>query len=213
MILHCKNCKNKFSIIKEEINIEGKIVQCRHCNEQWIYESKTRYLENRLGELGDDLNKTEIKLNIKKDEHKDKITNLENDLKIKIEELNKQKKLEEKVLAFEKRLSNTEKSNSEQKELATKISNIEHQIESTLENIYTKNQDIEKKTNYIESKINLYNREENLNNHENLDKIKVNSNDVVDIRAFDQEGKKNNDQSSKNKKRKKFSFFTPNQIE
>ena len=213
MILHCKNCKNKFSIIKEEINIEGKIVQCKHCNEQWIYESKTRYLENRLGELGDDLNKTEIKLNIKKDEHKDKITNLENDLKIKIEELNKQKKLEEKVLAFEKRLSNTEKSNSEQKELATKISNIEHQIESTVENIYTKNKDIEKKTNYIESKINLYNREENLNNHENLDKIKVNSNDVVDIRAFDQEGKKNNDQSSENKKRKKFSFFTPNQIE
>ena len=213
MILHCKNCKNKFSIIIEEINIEGKIVQCKHCNEQWIYESKTRYLENRLGELGDDLNKTEIKLNIKKDEHKDKITNLENDLKIKIEELNKQNKLEEKVLAFEKRLSNTEKSNSEQKELATKISNIEHQIQSTVENIYTKNKDIEKKTNYIESKINLYNREENLNNHENLDKIKVNSNDVVDIRAFDQEGKKNNDQSSKNKKRKKFSFFTPNQIE
>jgi len=213
MILHCKNCKNKFAIIKEEIDIVGKIVQCKHCNEQWIYESKTRYLENRLGELGDDLNKTEIKLNIKKDEHKDKITNLENDLKIKIEELNKQNKLEEKVLAFEKRLSNTEKSNSEQKELATKISNIEHQIESTVENIYTKNKDIEKKTNYIESKINLYNREENLNNHENLDKIKVNSNDVVDIRAFDQEGKKNNDQSSKNKKRKKFSFFTPNQIE
>ena len=212
MILHCKNCKNKFSIIVEESNLEGKIVQCRHCNEQWIYESKTRYLENRLAELGEDLNKTEIKLNIKKDEHKDKIINLENDLKIKIKELNKQKQLEEKVLAFEMRLSTTEKSNSEQKELETKISNIENQIKLTHEDIYNKNKDIEKKTNYIESKISSYNREEKFENEDDVDKITVNSNEVVDIRVFDKENKENKNQLSENKKRKKFRFFTPDQI-
>ena len=125
MILHCKNCKEKFSIIeKESYNegkwesyIEGKIVQCRHCNEEWIYESKSKYLENRLAELGEDLDKTEIILNVKKNENKDKIINLENNLETKKEELNDQKKLEEKVLAFEKRLTDTEKVNSEQIDL------------------------------------------------------------------------------------------------
>ena len=175
MILHCKSCKNKFSVIEEEINLEGKIVQCRHCNEQWIYESKTRYLENRLAELGEDLDKTEIKLNLKKDEHQSKIKNLENDLKIKIEELDKQKKLEEKVLAFEERLSNTEKSNSEQ----------------------------------IEKKISSYERKEDINNSEPEHQIKVNSSDVVNIRVFDQDGKKNKEQLNDSKKRKRFRFFTP----
>ena len=46
MILHCKNCKKKFSSMEEESNIEGKIVKCRYCNEEWIYESKSKYLEN-----------------------------------------------------------------------------------------------------------------------------------------------------------------------
>ena len=209
MILHCKSCKNKFSVIEEEINLEGKIVQCRHCNEQWIYESKTRYLENRLAELGEDLDKTEIKLNLKKDEHQSKIKNLENDLKIKIEELDKQKKLEEKVLAFEERLSNTEKSNSEQIELETKISDIETQIKTTHENIYNKNKDIEKKTIYIEKKISSYERKEDINNSEPEHQIKVNSSDVVNIRVFDQDGKKNKEQLNDSKKRKRFRFFTP----
>ena len=61
MILHCKNCKKKFSIIEEESYIEGKIVQCKHCKEEWIYESKSKYLENRLDDLSEDLDKTEIK--------------------------------------------------------------------------------------------------------------------------------------------------------
>ena len=153
MILHCKNCKNKFSIIVEEINLEGKLIQCIHCNNEWIYESRTRYLENRLTELGDDVKKTEIKLEIKNGAHKSKILNLEDDLKCKIEELNKQKELEQKVLAFEERLSITEKSNSEQIELEAKILDIESQIKSTHENIFSKNKDIEKKTVYIEKKI------------------------------------------------------------
>ena len=209
MILYCKNCKKKFSLIVEEVNLEGKIVQCRHCSEQWIYESKTKYLENRLVELGEDLNKTEIKLNIKKDEHKNKIINLENDLKNKIEELNNQKKLEEKVLAFEKRLSETEKVNLEQIKLETKISSIEKQIQITHEDIYGKNKDIEKKTNYIESKISSYNEPinyESLNN----EKIMINSNEVVDIRTYEEENIKDKNKLGDNIGKKKFRFFTPN---
>tara|TARA_B100000787_G_C16160441_1_gene281128 strand:+ start:687 stop:1313 length:627 start_codon:yes stop_codon:yes gene_type:complete len=207
MILHCKSCKNKFSVIDQEITLEGKIVQCRHCDEQWIYESKTRYLENRLAELGEDLNKTEIKLNIKKDEHKNKIVDLENNLKTKIDELENQKKLEEKVLAFEMRLSNTEKNNSEQKELETKISNIENEIKLTHEGIYNKNKDIEKKTNYIESKINSFNDIENLNVNDETNKISVNSNDVINIRPLDLENKQN--KKKLNETKKKFNFFRP----
>ena len=112
--------------MEEESYIEGKIVQCRHCNEEWIYESKSKYLENRLAELGEDLDKTEIILNVKKNENKDKIKKLENNLKIKTEELDNQKKLEEKVLAFEKRLTATEKNNSEQIDLEIKITDIDH---------------------------------------------------------------------------------------
>jgi len=209
MILHCKNCKNKFSIIEEESNLVGKIVQCRHCNEEWIYESKSKYLENRLAELGEDLYKTEIKLNIKKDEHKEKIINLENNLKIKKEELNNQKKLEEQVLAFEKRLTDTEKTNSEQIDLEIKIVDIEKKIKSMHEDIYTKNKDIEKKTNYIETKISSYNHEGNVNSHDDVQKIKVNSREVVDLRVFDNDNKRNKDQETDNKKRKKFRFFTP----
>jgi len=209
MILHCKNCKNKFSIIEEESNLIGKIVQCRHCNEEWIYESKSKYLENRLAELGEDLYKTEIKLNIKKDEHKEKIINLENNLKIKKEELNNQKKLEEQVLAFEKRLTDTEKTNSEQIDLEIKIVDIEKKIKSMHEDIYTKNKDIEKKTNYIETKISSYNHEGNVNSHDDVQKIKVNSREVVDLRVFDNDNKRNKDQETDNKKRKKFRFFTP----
>ena len=207
MILHCKSCKNKFSVIDQEITLEGKIVQCRHCDEQWIYESKTRYLENRLAELGEDLNKTEIKLNIKKDEHKNKIVDLENNLKTKIDELENQKKLEEKVLAFEMRLSNTEKNNSEQKELETKISNIENEIKLTHEGIYNKNKNIEKKTNYIESKINSFNDIENPNVNDETNKISVNSNDVINIRPLDLENKQN--KKKLNETKKKFNFFRP----
>ena len=209
MILHCKNCKNKFSIIEEESNLVGKIVQCRHCNEEWIYESKSKYLENRLAELGEDLDKTEIKLNIKKDVHKEKIINLENNLKIKKEELNNQKKLEEKVLAFEKRLTDTEKTNSEQIDLEIKIVDIEKKIKSMHEDIYTKNKDIEKKTNYIETKIGSYNHEGNVNSYDDEQKIKVNSSEVVDLRVFDKDNKRNKDQETENKKRKKFRFFSP----
>ena len=212
MILHCKKCKKKFSTIEEDSYLEGRIVQCRFCNEEWIYESKSKYLENRLAELGEDLDKTEIILNVKKNENKDKIINLENKLKIKTEELDDQKKLEEKVLAFEKRLTDTEKANSEQIELEIKIADMEKQIKSTYEDIYSKNIDIEKKANYIESKISSYNSEKNIDSHDDEQKIKVNSSEVVDLRVFDKNNKRNKDQETENKKRKRFRFFSPDQI-
>jgi hypothetical protein len=77
------------------------------------------------------------------------------------------------------------------------------------EDIYTKNKDIEKKTNYIETKISSYNHGGNVNSHDDVQKIKVNSREVVDLRVFDNDNKRNKDQETDNKKRKKFRFFTP----
>ena len=42
MILHCKNCKEKFSIMEDESEIEGNLVHCKHCHQEWIYESKSK---------------------------------------------------------------------------------------------------------------------------------------------------------------------------
>ena len=54
-ILHCKNCKKKFSIIEEESYIIGKIVK----EEVQRHSGDIIYLENRLAELTEDLDKTE----------------------------------------------------------------------------------------------------------------------------------------------------------
>ena len=54
MILHCKNCKKKFSTIEEDSYLEGRIVKCRFCNEEWIYESKSKYLEKLGIKVNDD---------------------------------------------------------------------------------------------------------------------------------------------------------------
>ena len=212
MFLHCKNCKQKFSIIENEAEIEGNLVHCRHCHHEWIYESKSKYLENRLAELSEDLDKTDAMLSLKKNEHKEKILNLEENLKIKKKELEDQNNLEERVLAFEKRLTKTEKANSEQVELEIKITDMEKQIKSTYEDIYSKNTDIEKKANYIESKISLYNREANLKSNDDEQKIEVNSSDVVNLRVFEKDNKRNKDKGNENKKKRKFHFFSPDKI-
>ena len=120
------------------------------------------------------------------------------------------KKIRRKSLAFEKRLTDTEKSNSEQWELEIKITDMEKQLKTTSEDIYTKNKDIEKKTNYIETKINSYNNPENIPSHKEEQKIKVNSSEVVNLGVFDKDNKRNKDQETENKKRKKFRFFFTN---
>ena len=125
--------------------------------------------------------------------------------------MEEQNKLEKKVLAFEKRLNNTEKTNSEQIDLEIKIADKEKEIKSIHEDIFSKNIDIEKKTNYIQNKIKSYNRETNINTNEDVQKIKINSSQVVNLRGFEKESKKNKDEGTENKKRKKFSFFSPDQ--
>ena len=62
MLLDCKNCKKKFTLIDDEIKLEGQLVKCIHCNQEWIYE-KYNYLENRLTTLNQDLYRTEVELN------------------------------------------------------------------------------------------------------------------------------------------------------
>ena len=53
MMIHCKNCKKKFYHLNEGDELEGKVIQCKYCNEQWLYETKTKYLESRLSELNE----------------------------------------------------------------------------------------------------------------------------------------------------------------
>ena len=211
MMLHCKNCKKKFYLIDEGSELEGKLIKCKHCNEQWIYESKTQYLENRLLELTSDLVKTESQINLRKKEQEEKISSLEDDLNSKKEELNKQKELADKVTAFENRLKQTEQLNLEELELDNKVNKIRKEIRTTSANIESKNKDIEEKTNYIESKINSYN-EDASKTYSEEQKIKVNSSDVVDIgngykKSSDEKHNKNIE-----KKEKKFKFFSPGLI-
>ena len=72
---------------------------------------------------------------------------------------------------------------------------------------------MKKKTNYIETKINSYNNPENIPSHKEEQKIKVNSSEVVNLGVFDKDNKRNKDQETENKKRKKFRFFSPTSID
>ena len=173
--------------------------------------SKSKYLENRLAELSKDLEKTETMLNLKKNEYKETISNLENNLKIKKKELQEQNKLEEKVLAFEKRLTNTEKTNIEQIDLENQIADMEKEIKSVYDDIDSKNVDIERKTNFIETRIKSYNSEKNLKMKNDDEKIIINSSEVVNLRGFEKENKNNKDQVTEVKKKRKFRFFSPDQ--
>tara|TARA_A100000164_G_scaffold279922_1_gene252163 strand:+ start:236 stop:844 length:609 start_codon:yes stop_codon:yes gene_type:complete len=197
----------------EGASLEGKVVECKYCNHQWIYETKTKYLENRLAELNQDLDNTEVKINLKKKEHQDKINQLENNLKTKKEELQYQKELQEKVAAFENRLKETEKLNSEEMKLDNKITKIKKEIRSTVEDISNQNKDIEDKTNYLETKINSYNHEDfkKYDHSQKEEKNQVHNSEVVDInKNVNKTAQKAEDQQNENKKIKKIKFFSPN---
>ena len=217
-MLICKSCKDKFYIPNENSSLEGKMVKCTKCNANWIYESKTKYLEDRLSDLFIDLDNTENKINLRKKEREDKISTLINDLNLKKEELEKQENLEEKVRTFEDRLKVTEKLNLEELDLDKKAHKIQKEIRITSANIEAKNKDIEEKANNLESRINSYNNKEHYqeNNSEKTMNyiVKKNLNDqdgeVVDIRT----GTKKTSDTSQNepsdeKKDKKFKFFSP----
>lgn len=207
-MIHCNSCRQKFYIMNDGSELEGQLIKCKHCNNQWIHESRTKYLENRLAELNKDLDDTENKINLKKKEHHAKINQLQNDLKNKKEEFDKQALLQEKVNLFENRLKNTDKINSEELELGNEINKIQNRIKKTSENILTQNNDIEKKTNYLNTKITSYNSEyiEKENKHLNE---QISENDSSEIININKNLNKSENQSEDNKKIKKFRFFSP----
>ena len=218
MMLVCKSCKDKFYIPNENSSLEGKMVKCKKCNAQWIYETKTKYLEDRLSDLVTDLDNTENKINLRKKEREDKISLLLTELNLKKKELENQKNLEEKVSTFENRLKVTEKLNLEELDLDKKAHKIQKEIRTTSANIEAKNKDIEEKTNNLETRINSYNNEQqnNINNQEKtlnyLNKKKLNDQDgeVVDIRTGEKKTTDiSQDKSINEKKDKKYNFFSP----
>ncbi|MDB4845576.1 zinc-ribbon domain-containing protein [Candidatus Pelagibacter sp.] len=203
MIIDCKNCNSKFTLDEEESKLDGQTIKCLHCQDEWVYMSKSRYLENRLEELDQDLYKTELKLNEINNKHIEKIVKLENNLKIKKEQLSKQKILEDKVSLYEKRITQAEKSNSEQADLEIKIAKMENEIENVTENIFSKNKNIEKKANYLEMKINSY---KNKKNDKNEIKTHIKS-DIVNFKSFEQEEKNTKKKSSLESKIKSKLFW------
>ena len=213
-MIHCKNCKKKFYHSNENDELEGKVIQCKFCDEQWLYVSRTKYLENRLNELNDDLDNTESKINLRKIEIQDQINQLDEDLIKKKTELDEQKILIDKVTAFENRLKETEKLNAEELELQTKAGKIKKQIKATSDDISNQNKDIEEKANYLETKINSYKKDEIFEN-KSLDKMnsKTANNDVIDIninKSFKKLKEDDLDKSEDNKERKRGTFFSPN---
>tara|TARA_B100001057_G_scaffold348052_1_gene349382 strand:+ start:720 stop:1322 length:603 start_codon:yes stop_codon:yes gene_type:complete len=197
--------------MNEGSELEGKVIECKFCNEKWLYESQTKYLENRLIELNSDLDETEAKINLRKKDYQDNIDKLENDLKTKKDELDTQKILQDKVTAFENRLKDTEKLNSEGLKLNDKISKIKKEIRTTSENISSSNKDIEEKTNYLESRVNSYNENNAQDNQFRDFKPEVRNNDVVNIKNhFNQSKEQDKDEIEDNKKNKRSKFFSPN---
>lgn len=213
MMIHCNNCKKKFYLINENSELEGKIVQCKYCNEKWLYESKTKYLENRLTALNTDLDNAESKINLRKKECQEKITKLEEDLDLKKNEFELQKILQDKVSVFENRLKETEKLNSEELELNDKVGEVKKQIRTTTENISSYNKDIEEKTNYIESRINSYNKDKNEDELLNRNSSNDINSEVVNIKRHLNPSSENNENYSEdNKEKKRNRFFSPNFI-
>ena len=212
-MIHCKSCKKKFYHSNENDELEGKVIQCKFCDEQWLYVTRTKYLENRLIELNQDLDNTESKINLRKIEIQDQINQLDEDLSKKKTELDEQKLLIDKVTAFENRLKETEKLNAEELELQMKAGKIKKQIKATSDDISNQNKDIEEKANYLESKINSYNKDEFFEN-KSLDqkKSKTLNNDVIDIninKNFNKLKDDNLNKSEDNKEKKRGTFFSP----
>ena len=201
MIITCNNCKNKISIDDQVINLEGKLISCIKCKEKWVYQShelkRTIFLENKLFELDQDLNKKELKINELNIKYSEKISLLEKDLLSKKKELEKQRLLEERISVFEKRVTDTEKLNSQQANLETLLAKVEKEVKATSESIEIKNESIEKKTNYLEMKIKPYNHD-----NEIKEPIAVNEsqNGVVNFSGYEQD-------NQKNKQRTKSVFF------
>jgi len=208
MLLDCKNCKKRFNLIDDETKLEGQLVKCIHCKQEWIYESKSNYLENKLAILDQDLYRAELQLSELNTKHSKKIDRLEKDLKIKKEELVKQKLLEERIGIFEKRITDTEKKNSEQAIIEIKVIKMENEVQNISEDIFTKSKNIEKKANYLEMKINSYNEENTKNKTIEKNIINPSESEVVNFESFEKEDKNKKKKLIQDKK-KKSRFFWP----
>ena len=174
MNVNCKYCQSKLEIDSDELSIEGKLIQCINCNQEWIYGSKSDYLLDKLEELDLNWQKKENSLTEQLKTYNSKIEELEKDLKVKNKELSEQKTIEDRIILFEKRITNTEKINAEQVELENKIEEMKDELKETSDKILNKNKDFENKTNYLEMKIKSSNIISNKNTTLNEETININ---------------------------------------
>ena len=174
MNLNCKYCKTVIDNDIEESSIEGKLIQCSSCNKEWIYMAKSEYILDKLEELDLSWKKKENSLNEQLSNYNSKIEELEKDLKVKNKELSEQKTIEDRIILFEKRITNTEKINAEQAELENKIEEMKDELKETSDKILNKNKDFENKTNYLEMKIKSSNIISNKNTTLNEENININ---------------------------------------
>jgi predicted Zn finger-like uncharacterized protein len=174
MNLNCKYCKADIDTDIDESSIEGKLIQCSSCNKEWIYKLKSEYILDKLEELDLSWEKKENSLNEQLSKYNSKIEELEKDLKVKNKELTEQKTIEDRIILFEKRITNTEKINAEQVELENKIEEMKDELKETSDKILNKNKDFENKTNYLEMKIKSSNIISNKNTTLNEETININ---------------------------------------
>ena len=174
MNLNCKYCKADIDTDIDESSIEGKLIQCSSCNKEWIYKLKSEYILDKLEELDLSWEKKENSLNEQLSKYNSKIEELEKDLKVKNKELSEQKTIEDRIILFEKRITNTEKINAEQVELENKIEEMKDELKETSDKILNKNKDFENKTNYLEMKIKSSNIISNKNTTLNEETININ---------------------------------------
>jgi len=176
MNLNCKYCKADIDTDTDidESSIEGKLIQCSSCNKEWIYMAKSEYILDKLEELDLSWKKKENSLNEQLSNYNSKIEELEKDLKVKNKELSEQKTIEDRIILFEKRITNTEKINAEQVELEGKIEKMKDELKETSDKILNKNKDFENKANYLEMKIKSSNIISNKNKTLKDDTININ---------------------------------------
>ena len=174
MNLNCKYCKADIDTGIDESSIEGKLIQCSSCNKEWIYMAKSEYILDKLEELDLSWEKKEKSLNEQLSNYNSKIEELEKDLKVKNKELSEQKTIEDRIILFEKRITNTEKINAEQAELESKIEKMKDELKETSDKILNKNKDFENKANYLEMKIKSSNIISNKNKTLKDDTININ---------------------------------------
>lgn len=174
MNLNCKYCKADIDTVIDESSIEGKLIQCSSCNKEWIYMAKSEYILDKLEELDLSWKKKENSLNEQLSNYNSKIEELEKDLKVKNKELSEQKTIEDRLILFEKRITNTEKINAEQAELENKIEKMKDELKETSDKILNKNKDFENKANYLEMKIKSSNIISNKNKTLKDDTININ---------------------------------------